>query len=125
MLENPLRTSLGIVLGFNILLCVLLFEPVLLEIHIIAIKNVPNWLWIPPGVLITHIPVVFHIISSRPKVNENYDPILSLIEETRKKGVSEIKIKQIYIRLLEDALKDATLNASTKEQLRSLEEQSS
>ncbi len=106
LLKNPERTVLGVAIGSVLAFCSKLFTPVLKTIEFIDIEKAPIWGWIPIGIIITYFPIILWKFIHKPKVNDDIDELLRLIEQG---NFSEAEKRLIYRNLIRQCIANVTL----------------
>ncbi len=80
LIKYPTRTGLGVVLGYFFAFLIRIFEPTLKKIEFINLHEAPFWGWIVFGLLVMHIPTIYHSFT-RPSVGDSsIDKVLELID---------------------------------------------
>ena len=98
LLKDPVRTSLGLVLGGTLSFLRILLEPALRDIPFANFVDAPPWGWLALGTLIMHVPTVLHLWK-RPSVGSHaMDMFFASIDRA---GFSAAERRQLYRRLIE------------------------
>lgn len=114
---HPLRTALGVMLGLSLAMLAALFSPLLARSAAVAVSKVHDWQWIPLGIVIAHLPTLLGYISTRPSGNERIDDALRLIDKC---SVSEAQRKVRHQELIEAAILNVRVDASSRSRISSL-----
>lgn len=121
LLKNPERTILGTFLGLVFAFLSRLFRPAIKQIEFIDLSAAPIWGWIPLGIILIHLPMVFWGIFHRPAVNDEIDEILKLIEKGQ---FSKIEKRQIYRNLVNHCVSNMALKKDFSDTIVRLHESS-
>jgi hypothetical protein len=80
LVNNPVRTSLGVVLGCSLEFLSRLFEPALRNFPYIDLAARPWWGWMVAGILVMHIPTLLMLFRQKTMGDEELDRAIALIE---------------------------------------------
>jgi len=120
LLEHPYRTSLGVVLGIVIGAVLNIFAPVF-ENYSATIKlPTSNVLYVgctALGILILHLPNLGRLIRRDPSVDDNLKKAFDVIDEAKKRGLSDREIRRLYLDVVERYLKNVILKEQTQQQV--------
>lgn len=97
-LKDPVRTSLGLVLGGTLSSVSALFEPALRALTFVDISAMSWWSWLAPGVLIMHFPTIRLLLQKPSAGNYRIDMLFELIDRG---DFSAAERRQLYRRLIE------------------------
>ena len=117
LLKNPERTVLGVAFGAILAFCSKLFFPALKKIDIIDIERAPIWGWIPIGIIITYFPLILWKIINKPRVNDEIDELIRLIEHG---NFTETEKRLLYRNLINQCISNVTLKKSFSSQISQL-----
>ena len=110
-LNNPLATSMGVLLGFILDG----FMPHMSLIHA-DLSSIALYHWICLSVFVLNLKTLI----IRPKLPENLETAFAAIEEARKRGINDIEIKQRYRLLIQKYVDDAVTNNQLRSELERL-----
>lgn len=113
LLKNPERTVLGGVLGLALSFLFKLFSPVLSSVTIIDTQGLSDCGWMALGVAILNLPIIFNKVSNRPKINDEVDSVISIIEQG---NFSEPEKRRMYRELVTNLLSTVSLKTSLRKQ---------
>lgn len=97
-LKDPVRTSLGLVLGGALSSLSLLFEPALQVSALVDVAAMSWWSWLPLGILIMHIPTILQLLKKPSVGSHSIDTLFELIDRG---DFSAVERRQMYRRLIE------------------------
>ena len=121
LLEHPYRTSLGVVLGIVIGTLLDMFEPFFR--YFSATMQLPSTTslfvgCVAMGILIIHLPNVGRLIRRDSTTDDNLQKSFDVIDEAKKRGLSEREIRRLYLEVVERYLKNVALKDSTQNQVK-------
>jgi hypothetical protein len=111
LMKNPERTVLGVLLGITLSFLSKLFEPSLVKIDSISLAKVHVWEFISLGILAIHFPYVISKIIRKPRINDDVDEVISLIE---KSNFSEKEKRQMYRNLVNKCISSLSLEQKNR-----------
>lgn len=97
-LKDPVRTSLGLVLGGALSSLSVLLEPALQALPFADFSAMSWWSWLAPGVLIMHVPTITQLLRKPSVGSYTIDMLFELIERG---DFSAAERRQLYRRLIE------------------------
>jgi len=97
-LKNPVRTSLGLVLGSAFWSLSALFEPALQDLVIVNFAAMSWWSWLAPGIVIMHVPTIVQLLKKPSAGSYTIDVLFDMIDRG---DFSAAEKRQMYRRLIE------------------------
>jgi hypothetical protein len=97
-LKDPVRTSLGLVLGGALSSLSVLFEPALATVTFVDFSAMSWWSWLAPGILIMHIQTIVQLLKKPSVGSYRIDVLFELIDRG---DFSAAERRQLYRRLIE------------------------
>ena len=80
--SNPIRTSLGVLLGYVLSCAFTLFKPWFQSYGVVDWSGNTVVGWIAFGVLILHLPYYVWSVFNKSEINEKVDGVIKLIEKS-------------------------------------------
>lgn len=117
--KQPLRTSIGVILGLVFAFLVQLFLPTLETLEFANFAGAPLWGWIVVGILLAHLPTFISLMKTTPVGNENVSDAVALIE---KANFPPSEKRQAYRNLVAKALENIVLDQRTNRKMRDVQQ---
>ena len=122
---NPLRTSLGVVVGFFIHSLSTIFTPAitLLLKDYVDISQISEFNCIFIGLVIVYFPTIISFLGDPKKelLDESLEKVFRLIEFAEQKGgITKTQIRALCIKLCEKAVEQINFNEAIKKELEQL-----
>jgi uncharacterized protein YacL len=118
-IKQPLRTSLGVILGLVLAFLVQLFLPTLKLLEFANFAGAPLWGWIVVGILFAHLPTFVLLMRTTPVGDEKVSDMVALIE---KANFSVSEKRQAYRNLVVKVQENLVLNQRTNRKLREVQQ---
>jgi hypothetical protein len=116
LLNNPVRSSSGFLLGIVISSFYPSLSPLVEKLILIDFSSVPPIGWIALCILIFNI----RLPNGKGKISPKAEEAFALIEEARRRGISDEEIKQRYRLLLQEYTSNVALNQQMAAEIEAL-----
>lgn len=117
--KQPLRTSIGVMLGLVLAFVVQLFLPILKTVKFADFAGAPWWGWVVVGIFISHVPTLISLMRTKPAGDERIDEALQLIERA---NLPTVEKRQAYRNLIAKVLENVVLNQQMNQKLSDIQQ---
>ena len=119
---NPHRTALGVILGLALHTFVAVFSPAFEKIAngYIDVSALEEWNCMLLGLVFIYSPTIISFVGSPKKelLNEDVEKVLRMIRLSAEEvGLSKRQKRELYLKLCEKAVEQATFNTTTQKEL--------
>lgn len=119
IVKQPLRTSIGVILGLVLGFLVQLFLPTLKALDFADFAGAPWWGWIIVGIFVAHVPTLISLMRTTPVGDEAISDALELIERA---NFPPAEKRQAYRHLLAKVLENLVLTQQTNSKVRDVQQ---
>lgn len=119
---NPIRTSLGIILGLVLYILISIFQPGIKQLlsSYVNVNTLEVWECMLLGLFLIYVPTIISFIGSPKKevLNEDLETVLRLIRlAVDEADLSEKQKRKLYLRLCEKAVEEVSFSKNIQAEI--------